>query len=340
LAEDVIRQLDQRVDLFRLNLSHMTVESVEPTIAFVRRFTDKPLCLDTDGSQIRCGNMAPDVSLKEGSTIQLTPDAVIATDKLLTLRPAAVFRSLRKGHLLSVDFDGVCLEIESVSDSGARAVVLEGGRVRSNKAVTIRPNPTLPALTSSDIEAIAIGKELGIKHVALSFARRAEDVQRLRKLAGRDSFVISKIETQAGVRNLDAIIDASDAVLIDRGDLSREIPLQYVPVYQKEIIRRANSASMPAYVATNLLESMVSNRLPTIAEANDIINTLHDGAHGLVLAAETTIGSNPVASVEMVASLIEAFEWSRGRSLIMPQAGPRLGEDRPLRAVHPFQVAG
>jgi pyruvate kinase len=144
------------------------------------------------------------------------------------------------------------------------------------------------------------------------------------------------------VRNLDAVIAASDAIIIDRGDLSREIPLQYVPVYQKEIIRRANSASTPAYVATNLLESMVSNRLPTIAEANDIINTLLDGAHGLVLAAETTIGDNPVASVEMVASLIEAFEWSRGRSLITKPPTAPIGEGRLRQVTRPqkLEVAG
>lgn len=164
---------------------------------------------------------------------------------------------------------------------------------------------------------------------ALSFARRAEDVKRLRRLGGPGSFTISKIETRAGVRNMNGIIAVSDAVIIDRGDLSREIPLQYVPMYQKEIIRRANSASTPAYVATNLLESMVSNRRPTIAEANDIINTLIDGAHGLVLAAETTVGENPVASVEMVASLIEAFEWSRGRSLTTkPYVAGHRPEDR------------
>jgi pyruvate kinase len=181
--------------------------------------------------------------------------------------------------------------------------------------VSVHPSPLLPALTENDIEAIKIGRDLGVECFALSFARRAEDVNRLRRLGGRGSFIISKIETRAGVRNMNGIIAVSDAVIIDRGDLSREIPLQYVPMYQKEIIRRANSASTPAYVATNLLESMVSNRRPTIAEANDIINTLLDGAHGLVLAAETTVGENPVASVEMVASLIEAFEWSRGRTL-------------------------
>lgn len=156
-----------------------------------------------------------------------------------------------------------------------------------------------------------------MRHFALSFACSRKDVARLRRLGGPGSFIISKIESRAGVKNLDGIIEASDAVLVDRGDLSREIPLEYVPMYQKEIIRRANRASTPSFVATNLLESMVVNRRPTIAGANDIINTLLDGAHGLVLASETRIGRNPVASVEMVARLIDAFEWSRGRRLVL-----------------------
>jgi pyruvate kinase len=195
-------------------------------------------------------------------------------------------------------------------------VVHEAGKIPSNRAVTVDPDRALPALTSDDVEAIGIGAALGIKHVALSFARRARDVLRLRMLAGAGAFVMAKIETRAGIRNMEGLIDASDAVIVDRGDLAREIPLAHIPMHQKEIIRRANARNTPAFVATNLLESMVHSRRPTVAEANDIVNTLLDGAHGLVLAAETTIGIDPVASVDMVVGLIEAFEWSRGRRLL------------------------
>jgi pyruvate kinase len=157
---------------------------------------------------------------------------------------------------------------------------------------------------------------LGIEHVALSFANSAEDVAELRTLAGSDAYVIAKIESRAGVKAMTDIIQAADAVLVDRGDLSREIPFEHVPIYQKEIIRRANSSSTPAFVATNLLESMVTNKRPTIAEANDIMNTLFDGAHGLVLAAETAIGQYPLQSVDMVLRVIQAFEKSNLARLI------------------------
>jgi pyruvate kinase len=316
LEPNVIRQLDERgVDLFRLNLSHTPVETLRPLVEFVRRYTRKPLCLDTDGAQVRCGRVDPGLVVEAGSVVRLTPEPVPGTREQLSLRPGSLFATLRTGHLLSVDFNGALLRVIEVQGHAAQAVVVEEGAVGSNRAVTIEPPPSLPALTEADIRAIRIGRELGIRHVALSFARRASDVSRLRKLAGPDAYVISKIESRAGVRNLNGIIAISDAVIVDRGDLSREVPLAHVPMHQKEIIRRANAANTPVFVATNLLESMVANRRPTIAEANDIINTLMDGAHGLVLAAETTIGLHPVATVEMVNDLIKAFEWSRARRL-------------------------
>ena len=336
LDPEIIRQLDERgVNLFRLNLSHTPVDTVASLIELIRKHTSIPICLDTDGVQVRCGVVEDGLTVLEGHEIRLTPETVVGTADRLTLRPAAVFDALRPGVELGLDISGVVVRVVDASSGQAIAVVVEGGPICSNRAVTIDQAPHLPPLTDSDLEAVRIGRDLGVRHFALSFACNRKDVSRLRRLGGPGSFIISKIESRSGVRNVNGIIGASDAVLVDRGDLSREIPLEYVPMYQKEIIRRANSASTPAFVATNLLESMVANRRPTIAEANDIINTLLDGAHGLVLASETTIGLNPVASVEMVARLIDAFEWSRGRRLVLkssrrkPSEEPRREDSRP-----------
>jgi pyruvate kinase len=194
-------------------------------------------------------------------------------------------------------------------------VVTDGGMVRSCKGVVVDPPVRLPALTDKDRTAIAMATASGIRHVALSFASSVADVELVRSLAPA-VYLIAKIESSAGVRNMDGIIERSDAVLIDRGDLSREVPLEHVPFYQKAIVRRANRWSRPVYVATNLLESMVTNRSPTIAEANDVANTLLDGVHGLVLAAETAIGRDPVGIVRMVSRMIHAFEWSNFAALL------------------------
>jgi pyruvate kinase len=325
LRADVIRGLDERgVDLFRVNLSHTPLEAVAPIVELVRECSATPICLDTEGAQVRCGVMAPDVTLPAGGTVRLTAAERVGTAEELVLTPAATLGVLAPGSRLSVDFHGALLRVTDVSPDGATAEVVEGGRVMSNKAVTVDPAPALPALTDKDVQAIAVARSLGVRHYALSFASRAEDVALIRDLAGPGATVISKIESRAGVKAMDGIISSSDAVLIDRGDLSREVPLEHVPFYQKVVVRQANRWNRPCYVATNLLESMVTSRRPTVAEADDIANTLLDGVHGLVLAAETAIGVDPVGTVDMVLRVVAAFERWNMSSL--------LDEDRPALA--------
>jgi pyruvate kinase len=315
LNPHVISQLDDRgVSLYRINLSHTPRESLEGAIKMVQRHAAAPLCIDTQGAQVRCGVMEPGVQLNEGATLQLTAQRIVGNSTALCLWPGSVFNVFQPGNRLSIDFDGAVLEITETEDDGATATVVRGGAVRSNKAVTIAPHPPLPPLTDYDVEAIEMAMEAGIRHFALSFASSAQDVEFLRTLTSSHCSLISKIESRPGVRNMDGIIGSSDAVLIDRGDLSREIPLEYVPFYQKVIVRQANRWNKSVYVATNLLESMVNGNQPTVAEANDMANTLLDGVHGLVLAAETSIGKDPVGTVDMVLRAIHAFEqthWSQ-----------------------------
>jgi pyruvate kinase len=312
LRPEVIRRLDERgVDLFRVNLSHTPLEGVAPTIELIQGCSATPVCLDTEGAQVRCGTMAPDVTLEEGRTVRLTAVPRVGTAEELTLQPEAALAALRPGSELSIDFNGALLRVTEVDEGGAVAVVLEGGQVRSNKAVTVDPAPALPPLSAKDLQAIEVAASLGVRQFALSFASSAEDVALVRELVGPGATVISKIESRAGIRNMDRIISASDKVLIDRGDLSREVPLEHVPFYQKVVVRQANRWNRPVFVATNLLESMVNGRRATVAEADDIANTLLDGVHGLVLAAETAIGVDPVGTVDMVRRVIDAFErWS------------------------------
>ncbi len=314
---EVIEGLDRLgVDLYRINLSHTLAEDVAGRIELVRAYSDTPICLDCEGPQVRCGPVEGEIVLREGQHVRLTGEQTLGTEDRLTLWPRSVFEVLRAGSIVSIDFDGALLRVIHVDGDEADAVVARSGQVRSNKAVTVDPAADLPALSPKDLGAIEIGAGYGILHYALSFASRAEDVARLRGLALPEAHIIAKIESQHGVRQMDPIIEAADSVLIDRGDLSREIPLEYVPYYQKAIIRRANRWNRPVYVATNLLESMVTNRMPTIAEANDIANTLLDGVHGLVLAAETAVGADPVGAVAMVVRAVRAFERTSDSHLL------------------------
>ncbi len=308
------------VDLYRINLSHTPVDRLEAAIEIVRGSSSTPLCLDTEGPQVRCGPMQPGVVLRAGEEVALVAATVTGSAAELTLWPRSVFSVLEPGSRVCLDFDGAVVEVVETRPGRARALVLASGRVRSNKGATVAPAPVLPSLYEKDLAALEIGARHGIRDYALSFAASGEEVAGLRRLAPDGARIIAKIESRAGVRNADAIIEAADAILLDRGDLSREVPLAHVPYYQKSILRRANRWSRPAYVATNLLESMVQNPLPTVAEANDIANTLLDGAHGLVLAAETAVGVDPVAVVRMIRQGIRAFELN--------DEGQLLPEDR------------
>jgi pyruvate kinase len=318
---DVLRGLDERgVDLFRINLSHTPLERVEPTIELIRAASSTAISLDTEGAQVRCGPAEDGLLLEEGRTVTLCSEPVIGSSERINLWPAVVFESLAPGTVVGIDFDGVELRVDTVERDLASATVVRGGRVRSNRAVTVEPAPMLPALSEKDEAAIGIGARLGITHYALSFASHAQDVDRIRALAPAGAQIMAKIESRLGVRNMDGIIEAADSVLIDRGDLSHEVPFEFVPFYQKAIVRRANRGNRPVFVATNLLESLVTSRTPTIAEANDIANTLLDGVHGLVLAAETAIGVDPLGSVDLVLRAIDAFERA--------SEGALLAEDR------------
>jgi len=311
LNRQVIERLqDRQVDLFRINLSHTPLDRVEETVGTIQSFSSTPICLDTEGAQVRTGVMEADVVVHDRQHVRLTAETVVGTGDCLSLTPASVFEELQPNNLIGLDFDGVVLLVLKADASGAETVVLNGGKVGSNKAVVIDPAPKLSPLTDDDIAAVEIGRKMGISNFALSFANTAEDVALLRRYAGPDATIISKIESKRGVRNLDAILAETDEILIDRGDLSREVPLENIPFLQKAIIRKSNIAKTPVNVATNLLESMIVNRKPTRAELNDITNTLLDGANGLVLAAETAIGKHPVGAVDMVLSMIERFRRS------------------------------
>ena len=311
LNRATIERLQGRgVDLFRINLSHTPLHKVAETIDLIQSCSNVPVCLDTEGAQVRTGRVADSVVVRDRQRINLTPEAVEGSDSQLQLTPPSVFDSLKPNSLVGVDFDGVVLLVLSADANGVDSVVLNGGRIGSNKAVVVDPAPLLPPLSDKDLAAIKIGLERGVRHYALSFANCEEDVRLLRDLVGPNAIIMSKIESKRGVRNLDGIMRESDEILIDRGDLSREVPLENLPLLQKSIIRKANIANVPVNVATNLLESMIVNQKPTRAELNDIVNTMLDGANGLVLAAETAIGAHPVGAVDMVLGLIERYRRS------------------------------
>jgi len=319
----ITRLTDLGVTLFRINLSHTKVQDLPKVIEFIQARTDVPICLDTEGAQIRTGDFVDGKAvLTENSLIKIPKSGVVGNREMFNFYPLDTVDKFELGDIISIDFNSVLVKVVKKNGYGLLVKVLTGGQIGQNKAVSVDREIDLPALTEKDRKSLAIGVEKGIKHVALSFANKGEDVDEIASLVLKDTYIISKIESIKGIKNLGEIASRSNGLLLDRGDLSRQVPIEQIPRAQKEIIRRAKQANVDIFVATNLLESMITVSNPTRAEVNDIFNTLVDGADGLVLAAETAIGAYPVECAVMVSKVINQFaDYQSGSNFVVENLG-------------------
>jgi pyruvate kinase len=302
----------QGIYLFRINLSHTKLNDLEGILKNIQSWTDVPICLDSEGAQVRNQDMISEsVHFKKGTQIKIHPQFINGDNLNISFSPEKVYEQLEIDDVIRVDFDAVRLRVIRKEEQYLIAIVENGGFVGSNKAADIKRDINLDALTNKDISAFKIGLKYGIKNFSLSFTNRLTDVEEIRSIIGSKSNLISKIESVNGVLNLGEILPAVDQILIDRGDLSREVTIEKIPFIQRRIISFAKSKDVPVFVATNLLESMIKTNSPTRAEVNDVASTLLMGASGLVLAAETAIGAYPVESINMINSLIKQYErWT------------------------------
>ena len=297
------------VYLFRINLSHTPLDLVEKNIKMIQSWTNVPICLDSEGAQLRNGNMfTENVEFKLGQKVLISNDNIIGDENKISFNPSSIINQFSIGDKIQIDFNNVSLEIIEKIDDCFYAIVSSGGTIGSNKAADVNKDLEFEPLTDKDIKSIKIGLDNGVKNFAMSFANKPEDVDLMRSLCGKDSNIICKIESPLGVKNLEGIIERTDAILIDRGDLSRRIPITLIPFLQRKIISTSCFMKKPVFVATNLLETMVTNKQPTRAESNDIFSTLEMGSNGLVLAAETAIGKFPLKCVDFLKESIKVFK--------------------------------
>ncbi len=315
---EVIRSIvDCDVQFLRINLSHEPLENIPDRIRLIRSLTSVDICLDSEGAQIRTGHIDNGgVFFEEGSLIRLDFNHTVGSEEQLSFTPRGIVEQFEVGDILSVDFDMARFEIVDKNRTHCLARTIHSGNVSSNRAATLSRDVKMPAITEKDRKAFEIGLEMNVHHYALSFASSGEDIRMFREIVGPESTIISKIESRKALSNLTEIIQTSDELLIDRGDLSRQVPIEKIPFLQRRIISMAKLHNKPIYIATNLLESMRTQLEPTRAEVNDIVSTLLMGADGLVLAAETTIGRYPVQAVQMVRRVIdETTRWTENTSL-------------------------
>lgn len=308
------------MDMARLNFSHGTHAERATTVATIREVAARyaqPIAIlqDLAGPKVRTGPIASEsVQLEPGARLILTSRKVPGDSHEVSVTYAGLPQDARVGDTLLLNDGAIELKVVEVSETDIACDVVVGGVLSSHKGINL-PDRSLgvPFLTRKDEVDLAFGLEHGVDYVGLSFVRTAQEVEEARQLirdAGYNTPVIAKIEKHEALRQLDAIIDAVDGVMVARGDLGVEIPIERVPRVQKEIIAKANEAGKPVITATQMLRSMVDSPRPTRAEVTDVANAILDGSDAIMLSEETAIGRYPVETVRMMSRIAADIERS------------------------------
>ena len=334
-SADVIREMIRSgMNVARLNFSHGTHEEHRQIFELIRtisREESEPVGIlqDLCGPKIRVGHvLAPGVRLSSGQPFVLTTEPVEGSQDRVSVSYAHLPRDAKTGDRLLLADGMMELVVEKTTRSELFCRVVTGGTLTSHKGINL-PTGSIkaPALTDKDQEDLAFGLQLGVDFVALSFVRRAEDVLSVRRRihqTGLTTPIVAKIEKHEALENIDAIIDVSDAIMVARGDLGVEIPLENVPNIQKTIVRQANVAGKPVIIATQMLRSMVDSPRPTRAEAADVANGVLDGADAVMLSEETASGRYPIEAVRYMARIARSAEmrYPHGKYLeLIPRNG-------------------
>jgi pyruvate kinase len=335
----VRRLIDAGVDVFRVNFSHATHELFDRWIVTVReaaREADRHVGVlaDLQGPKLRIGFLEDHkpVTLVAGATVEITTEPVIGNARRLSTTYAPLPHDVRQGDRILLNDGAIELVVTKTSEDTVTCLVRNGGELGEHKGMNL-PGVAVssPALTDKDRDDLAHAVERGVDYIAISFVRRPEDVIEARELvsqAGGTQPVLAKIEKPEAIERLDAILRASDAVMVARGDLGVEMPPERVPTLQKHIIRQAKDHLIPVITATQMLESMISSPRPTRAEASDVANAIIDGTDAIMLSGETAAGQYPVESVEtMVRIALEA------ESSFPPRERRRLHVDNDSHAI-------
>jgi len=323
--------IEAGVDVARMNLSHGSYDVHEQIYRDVRKAAsdlDKPVgvFVDLQGPKIRLTKFKDGpVKLEKGATFKITTDEIEGDVNICGTTFKGLSGDVKVGDFLLIDDGKVKLRAVAVSDTTVTTEVEIPGLVSNNKGINL-PGVAVnvPALSEKDEDDLRWALKLGVDMVALSFVRNASDIDRVHEIMreeGRKVPVIAKIEKPQAVENLEEIIDAFDAIMVARGDLGVELPLEQVPLVQKRAVELARRWAKPVIVATQMLESMISSSIPTRAETSDVANAVLDGADALMLSGETSVGSFPVETVSTMAKIIQSTE-ENGLSRI-PDLGTR-----------------
>lgn len=312
---DTLKELIKSgLNVCRLNFSHGNYEEHGKRIDNIKAARNEmklpiAILLDTKGPEIRTGKFSsPEVNLVEGQNFIITMEEVLGDETKCTVSYKELVNDVKPGNQILIDDGLVGLAVQEIKGQEILCIVQNAGTIKDNKGVNV-PNVkiNLPAITAKDKKDIEFGIEQGIDFIAASFVRKASDVLAIREILEEHNAtniqIISKIENQEGVDNIDEILEVSDGLMVARGDLGVEIPTEDIPIVQKELIKKCNILGKPVITATQMLDSMIRNPRPTRAEVTDVANAIFDGTDAIMLSGETAAGKYPLESVKTMASI-------------------------------------
>ncbi|MDQ8147604.1 MAG: pyruvate kinase [Gemmatimonadota bacterium] len=321
--------LEAGVNVCRINFSHGTHAQHAQTIAHVRTAASAlglPVAIlgDLQGPRIRIGVLPEPFEVTAGQALTFVPEAH-ATGEDVPVTYDDIARDVQVGASILVNDGLLAFEVQRIDGDRVHVVVTVGGRLSSNKGMNLPGvDVSAPSLTEKDLADVAFAVEQDLDYLALSFVRRADDLRQLRGLVPAGMLLVAKIEKDSALERIEEILQATDAVMVARGDLGVELPFEDVPLQQKRIISLAARYGRPVITATQMLESMIQHTRPTRAEASDVANAILDGTDAVMLSAETAAGAHPVEAVKAmrrIATAAEAAEVPRGQGLDRVQPG-------------------
>jgi pyruvate kinase len=311
--------IEAGVNVFRLNFSHGSHEQHKVSYDNIREAAQKAnkivgILLDLQGPKIRVGKFENDsVTLKTGANFVLScDDDSVGTIEQVTVSYKDLYKDIKKGDHLLFDDGKLKVEVKQIIGKMIHTIVLIGGVLSNNKGINVpTADLSVAAMTKKDIQDLEFGAQLGVDWVALSFVRKHEDLLLARhylKLYNSDAKLMAKIEKPSAIKNFSEILKTADGIMVARGDLGVELSPQQVPMLQKTLIRKSRKAGKPVVTATQMLETMIENHMPTRAEASDVANAIFDGTDAIMLSAETAVGKYPLEAVAMMKSIANTVE--------------------------------
>jgi len=320
--EEVLKNLMiEGMNVARINFSHGNYKDQEERINMFKKVRDElklpvPMLLDTQGPEIRIGKFENnEIFLEEGQEFVLTNNDEIGNKSKVSITYKTLYNEIDIGRSILVNDGTIELKVKEIREKDIVCEVVQGGKLTNRKSINI-PDfiVNLPGITEKDVEDIKYGIQAGFDYIAASFIRKPEDILEIRKVlkdnGGEHIKIISKIENREGIDNFDKILDVSDGIMVARGDLGVEIPMEQVPIYQKQFIKKCYRQGKPVITATQMLESMITSPRPTRAEVSDVANAIFDGSSAIMLSGETATGKFPIECVKTMNKIAIGIEQS------------------------------